>query len=119
MEFVEINGLRTAYHTGGLGKKHLLFVHGWASSGRMWLRSMWALRHDYRMWAIDGPGCGDSQNPLEAWRTIDLYTDHAAAFCDVLKIKPYAIIGHSMGGRVAFDFARRYPKKVEKIVAVS
>jgi len=119
MESIVVNGLKTAYHAGGLGPKPLLFVHGWASSGRMWLRSMWAFRHEYRMWAIDLPGCGASASPDMAWRSIERYTDHLAAFCEALDIRPYAVIGHSMGGRIAFDFARRYPDRVEKLVAIS
>lgn len=119
MKFVTINQLNTCYYTGGIGKKHILFIHGWASSGRMWLRSMWALRHGYRSWAPDLPGCGDSQGPELPWSAIMQYTDHLASFCAKLKIKPYAVVGHSMGGRIAFDLARRYPDRVGRVVAVS
>src|SRR5512140_2286451 len=102
---ISINDLKTRYTTAGRGEKHILFVHGWASSGRMWLRSMWALRSQYRMCALDLPGCGDSDSPDIEWYTLERYTDHVEAFCRALNIQPYAIIGHSMGGRIAFDLA--------------
>ncbi len=119
MQNALVNGLKTAYYAGGIGTRHLLFIHGWASSGRMWLRSMWALRHEYAAWAVDLPGCGDSGPPDQTWRSIERYTDHVAAFCAALGIRPYAVIGHSMGGRIAFDLARRYPDLTARIVALS
>jgi pimeloyl-ACP methyl ester carboxylesterase len=119
MSEVSINGLHTRYYTAGQGKKHVLFLHGWASSGRMWLRAMWALRRKYRLWAIDLPGCGDSASPELEWHTLENYTEHVAAFCRMMDIQPYAVIGHSMGGRITFDLARRYPDLSQRLVAVS
>ena len=119
MTEISINGLKTRFYTAGQGRRHILFVHGWASSGRMWLRSMWALRRDYRLWALDLPGCGDSANPDVSWHTIENYTDHVESFCRALDIHPWAVIGHSMGGRIAFDLARRHPDRAERLVAVS
>ncbi len=119
MRLITINGLQTAYYIGGTGQRGILLVHGWASSGRMWLRHMWALRHDYRLLALDLPGFGDSQ-PLETEScTIEQYADHAAALCEALGIRPYAAVGHSMGGRIVLDLARRYPDLVERVVAIS
>jgi pimeloyl-ACP methyl ester carboxylesterase len=119
MDKILINNIQTAYYRGGTGTEHLLFIHGWASSGRMWLRSMWALRQRYRMWAIDLPGCGDSDSPDLDWYSVEQYTQHLAKFCKVLNIQPVAVIGHSMGGRLAFDLARRAPDRVKRVVAVS
>ena len=119
MDCITINGLSTRYYSAGNGAKHLVFIHGWASSARMWLRSMWALRRDYRMWALDLPGCGDSDSPDIEWFSLERFTDHVEAFCRALDIHPYAVIGHSMGGRVAFDLARRYPDLTQRLVAVS
>lgn len=119
MKLTTINNLKTCYYIAGQDSRHILFLHGWAASGRMWLRSMWALRRDYRMWAPDLPGFGDSYGPNIEWYSIERYTDHVIAFCEELGIRPYAVIGHSMGGRVTLDLARRYPDLVERVVAVS
>jgi pimeloyl-ACP methyl ester carboxylesterase len=119
MKFIVLNDVKTAYYASGIGQRDVLFLHGWASSGRMWLRTMWALRHRYRMWAPDLPGFGDSHIPSIEWCSTEGYTDHVAAFCDALAIRPFAVIGHSMGGRLAFDMARRYPDRVERVAAIS
>jgi pimeloyl-ACP methyl ester carboxylesterase len=119
MSSIIVNGLKTRYYAAGDGTKHVLLIHGWASSGRMWLRAMWALRRQYRLWALDLPGCGDSESPAIDWYSLAGYTDHVAAFCRALGIRPYGVIGHSMGARIAFDLARHNPTLVEKLVAVS
>ncbi len=119
MRFVCLNNLRTRYYTAGSGGRDVLFVHGWASSGRMWLRSMWALRREYRTWALDLPGFGDSEAPQACWDTVEPYTDHVAAFCQALGITPAVVVGHSLGGRIVLDLARRYPHLAERVVAIS
>lgn len=119
MRSVCIDNLQTRYYIAGSGARDILFVHGWASSGRMWLRSMWALRYEYRAWALDLPGFGQSETPETCWDTVEQYTDHVAAFCQALNIRPYVLVGHSLGGRIVFDLARRYPHLAERLMAVS
>lgn len=119
MKFATISSFQTAYYASGSGERNLLFIHGWASSGRMWLRSMCALRREYRMWAVDLPGCGDSDAPDIGWYSIENYADHIAAFCHFHGIDHCAVIGHSIGGRIAFELARRHAYLVERVVAVS
>lgn len=97
----------------------MLLLHGWASSGRMWLRTMWTLRRDYRLWALDLPGFGDSEAPHFDWYCLENYADHIAAFCEAVGIRPYALIGHSMGGRLTLDLGRRYPELGERLITIS
>jgi pimeloyl-ACP methyl ester carboxylesterase len=119
MSFVIVNNHKTFYQVSGNGGRDILFVHGWAASGRMWLRTMWALRRQFRVWAVDLPGFGRSEAPDIDWYSTESYTDHLAAFCRKVGIRPYAVVGHSLGGRLAFDLGRRYPELVERLVAVS
>lgn len=119
MRFVTINNLKTRFFVTGSGYHDLLFIHGWAASGRMWLRPMWALRRQYRVWSLDLPGFGDSDAPGIDWCTAEQYADHVAEFCYAMNIKPYAVVGHSLGSRVALDMARRYPELVERLIITS
>jgi pimeloyl-ACP methyl ester carboxylesterase len=119
MHNVTVNGINTHYYVAGRGSDAVLFLHGWASSGRMWLRSMWALRREFRLWAPDLPGFGASDGPHFEWYSIERYTDHIVGFCQALDIRPRYIVGHSMGGRIMFDLARRCPTWAERLVAVS
>lgn len=115
----DIDSIKTSYYNAGHTGPALLFLHGWACSARLWLRSLWALRQGYRCYALDLPGFGNSAAPPESWTTIGCYTDHVAAFCRSHNIVPAVVIGHSMGGRIALDLARRYPHLAGRVVAVS
>jgi len=119
MKSLSIGDLQTTYYVAGNGPRDILFLHGWAASGRMWLRSMWALRRQYRLWAIDLPGFGDSDSPEVDWYSIENYTEHVVAFCQAVGLHPYTVVGHSMGGRIAFELARRFPDLAERLVAIS
>jgi pimeloyl-ACP methyl ester carboxylesterase len=119
MQKVTINGIDTHYVTTGQGSRDVLFLHGWASSARMWLRSMYRLRRQYRMWAVDLPGFGASGAPQADWCTPRNYAEHVAEFCDAVGIAPCVVVGHSMGARVGFHYAYKHPKSVDRIVAIS
>jgi pimeloyl-ACP methyl ester carboxylesterase len=118
MKCTHTNGLQTRYFVAGHGPD-VLFLHGWAASGRMWLRSLFALRREFRAWAIDLGGFGDSDNPVESGYTLELYSDQVAGFCAEMGIQPAVVVGHSIGGRVALDLALRYPHLAQSVVAVS
>src|SRR5260221_13191994 len=107
------------YRVCGSGPDVLL-VHGWISSGRMWERLMRHLAPDYRVWAIDLLGFGDSRNADSAHAlSIDNHVELVVAFCQALGIAPYAVIGHSMGGAIAVTFALEHPELIDKLVLVS
>lgn len=118
MNYAQLNGLRARYFVAGRGPE-ILFVHGWAASGRMWLRSQWALRRDFRAWAVDLPGFGGSDLPGEAWYALEAYTDYVAAFCAEAGIEGATVVGHSLGGRIVLDLALRHPHLVSSVVAVA
>lgn len=115
MLYSQVNGTNFRYHAAGRGPD-IVFIHGWGASGRMWLRAMHTLRREYRTWALDLPGHGASQGN---WPGIEGTADSIAAFCQQKGIQGAIFVGHSMGARVTFDIARRYPQLVERIVAVS
>lgn len=99
------DGSRLAYRTAGTGPDVLL-LHGWVSSSRMWRATLTVLGEHFRCWAPDLPGCGDSPLPTPE-STPTLADDRAAvaAFCAALDLRPYAIIGHSLGGLLALSLA--------------
>src|SRR3990172_12536173 len=82
MAFLTIDGLRLHYQTAGHGPAVLL-IHGWASSWRMWARTMSRLAlNGYRAWAVDLIGFGESDKPGDGWYTLDRFTGTLNAFCD-------------------------------------
>ncbi|HEY4690628.1 MAG TPA: alpha/beta hydrolase [Anaerolineae bacterium] len=105
MPQVSIDGLRLHYQTVGQGPAVLL-IHGWASSWRMWARSMSRLaRVGYQAWAIDLIGFGESDKPANGWYTLERFTATVGAFCDQMSIARPVLVGHSLGGTIALSLA--------------
>ncbi|NWF69964.1 MAG: alpha/beta hydrolase [Chloroflexi bacterium] len=106
------------YECSGAGPDVLL-VHGWASSGRMWDRLVRDMRHEVRFWSVDLPGFGASTLSQDALG-IDI-NGHMAAlfdFCDQQRIRPQAVIGHSMGGMIALKMALARPRMLHTLLLV-
>lgn len=117
MPFLNIDGLRTHYQTLGKGPAVLL-IHGWASSWRLWARTMTRLaRNGYQAWAVDLIGFGESDKPGDGWYTLDRFTRTLAEFCDRLDITRPGLIGHSMGGTIALNLA--LARETRAVVAAS
>lgn len=112
------DGHRFAYRTCGSGPDVLL-IHGWLSSGRMWENLMAYLAGQYRLWAIDLIGFGDSRTDdptLEL--SVDQQTRLVVAFCERIGIRPHAVIGHSMGGTITLKLALDHADLLDKIALV-
>jgi pimeloyl-ACP methyl ester carboxylesterase len=67
--------------------------------------------------AADLRGHGQSDKPHDTY-TIQLFADDPAFLCGELGLAKPVVIGHSMGGVVAFAFAARYPKLPSAIVTI-
>ncbi len=103
------------YRTCGSGPDVLL-IHGWVSSSRMWEGAMRHLAPYYRLWAIDLMGFGDSRtHNVSLSLTIEDQTRLIIEFCQALRIRPYAVIGHSMGGTIALQLALDHPEWLDKL----
>ena len=115
----EINGLTIAYREEGQGDRHLLFVHGWVSSSRMWIEAMRALSDEYHCWAIDLVGFGDSEKSVNGRYTVDNWADQVAGFAAQLEISTPVVVGHSMGGAIALQLAISQPDIAAGIVLIN
>ncbi len=105
MPHLSIDGLRIHYQSVGRGPAVLL-IHGWASSWRLWARTMSRLAQSgYQAWAVDLIGFGESDKPGNGWYTLRQFTATLAELCDRLDISRPALVGHSMGGAIALSLA--------------
>lgn len=85
----------------------ILFVHGWASSSRMWQLMMEELAGQYRCVALDLPGFGESSKPGPEWYDIGNYVSLVEHFAAALGLRSPVIAGHSMGGTIAIASVAR------------
>ena len=103
---------------GTEGKPALILVHGGLDHARSWDWVARALRDDYRVYAVDLRGHGNS-----AWAPGALYSiaEHLldlATLADIINAFPVTIVGHSLGGILTLLYAGIYPDRVSRIVAI-
>lgn len=111
--FAEVNGTRLHYESRGRGPAVVL-IHGGLVDSRLWDEQMKPLSKRFRVVRYDLRGYGRSAAPTaQFWPTEDL-----RALLDFLKIEKATIVGLSLGGIIAADFALEHPERVERLVLV-
>lgn len=111
--FVDVAGGRLYYRIDGEGDP-VVFVHGFTLDHRMWDDQVAAFAGRYRVVRYDARGFGRSSLPTGEYRPHDDLRDLMAA----LGIARAHVIGLSMGGGIAADFAIAHPAMVERLVLV-
>src|SRR5262249_28428574 len=128
-KYLHINGTAVHYfHTGpttlpdvvpNLSRgEFLVCVHGAGSNGNTWHRQLAAFAERHSPLAFDFPGHGRSGG-TESLKSIVAYRDCLAAFLDALRARPCVLVGRSMGGAVAMDYALAHPGRVRALVLVA
>ncbi len=111
------DGIRIAYEAHGEGRPSLVFVHGWSCDRTDWAEQLPVFARDFRVVAIDLGGHGESSAGREHW-TIAAFGDDVAAVVEDLGLEQVILIGHSMGGDVVVEAARRMREQVAGLVWV-
>jgi pimeloyl-ACP methyl ester carboxylesterase len=111
------DGLSIAYDVRGRGKTAIVLVHCWACDRTFWREQVDSLSRKYRVVTLDLGGHGASGADRATWTVASLGGD-VQAVVEGLKLDRVVLVGHSMGGPVALDAARRMPGRVVGVVAV-
>lgn len=115
--FVTVNGLQLHYLDWG--NRHLpplVAVHGAYQQAHCWDLVAPALRDRFHFMALDQRGHGDSARHPKAAYALDDFLADLLGFLDELGLDKVALLGSSMGGRVAFMFAGLHPERVACLV---
>jgi pimeloyl-ACP methyl ester carboxylesterase len=114
-EFVEVNGTRLYYEASGRSDAPaVVLVHGFSLDTRMWAGQVGPLSDRYRVVCYDLRGFGRSAIPEAGV----LYQHHEdlRALLDRLEIERAAVVGLSLGGAVALDFALHHRQRLTSLV---
>ena len=97
----------------------VVLIHGFGSSLQTW--DAWAegLQGTHRVIRLDLPGSGLSPPDPAADYTDARSLQLLRALLDDLGLTRASFVGHSMGGRIAWTFAARYPERTERLVLVA
>ena len=102
---IDIDNININYIAEGAGEAVLL-LHGWGSNIKLFNGIVKDLSKNYKVYALDMPGFGESEEPKEAWN-VDNYVDFVIKFINEMKIKKLSLLGHSFGGRVIIKLVNR------------
>jgi pimeloyl-ACP methyl ester carboxylesterase len=107
------------YEAYGRGRPVIL-LHGWINSWGVWQDVMIDLAENgrYKVYALDFWGFGESGKQNTPPFKIDSYVQMVDQFMEILGIERAPVLGHSMGGTVALDFALKFPHRVTKVGVV-
>jgi len=111
------DGVPIHYDVQGNGKIALVFVHGWCCSRGHWAGQVDHFAPHYTLATIDLAGHGASGRDRTRW-TIPSFARDVAAVVEQLGLEQVVLIGHSMGGLVIVEAARRLPTAVIGLVGV-
>lgn len=94
----------------------LILLHGLGGTARGWDSIAVALAESYHVFALDQRGHGTSSWP--GVYSFELMRDDVEAFADALSLARFTLIGHSMGGTVAFLFSEQWPDRIVRLVSI-
>ena len=92
----------------------VIFIHGNSSSGKIFKKQFQEFGKNYRLIAIDLPGHGESELPTDISNiTYPGLAQLIAEIIEKLDIEKTAVVGWSLGGRIAFELSHIIPNKIQ------
>ncbi|MDH4209682.1 MAG: alpha/beta fold hydrolase, partial [Anaerolineae bacterium] len=113
---VQVDGRCIRYWGEGTGE-NVLLVHGLACSIEFWRYNVGPLAAQYRVYAMDLPGCGRSDKLVPEF-SLAYGASFLGGFMDALGINGATLVGHSMGGALCAQFAVTFPQRTEALILV-
>jgi pimeloyl-ACP methyl ester carboxylesterase len=111
------NDAAIRFEVHGEGEPTLVFVHGWSCQRMFWVEQIQRFEQVRRVVAIDLAGHGESEAKRTDW-SMEAFGGDVVAVCDKLELQRIILVGHSMGGPVALEAAKRLGGRVVAIVGV-
>ncbi|MBD1999122.1 alpha/beta hydrolase [Leptolyngbya sp. FACHB-541] len=130
MSYIEIRGVTHYYEwitqlerTAASTKPVMVFIHGWAGSGRYWESTAQKLVEQFDCLLYDMRGFGRSRLPSPSVQAVtdlgyelESYAEDLALLLDALGLERVFLNAHSTGSSVAVFFLNLYPERVERAI---
>ena len=112
-----VNDIKINYQIRGEGEP-LILIHGGSGSSMHWLYQVPELSKHYRVIVYDVRGHGKTDKPKQQY-SIELFSEDLSELMNKLEIDEAHIIGHSLGGMIAQQFALNFPNRILSLVLTS
>lgn len=117
MSVVLINKEIVHYEVLGRGRP-VIFLHSWVGSWRYWIPSLQAASTDFRAYALDLWGFGETSRRVSDF-SLDQQVELLDQFLNHMGIGKVALVGHGFGAIVALQYAARYPQFVDRVLTIA
>ncbi len=120
MSEITLHGHRVTYREAGTGSRRpvVVLVHGIAGSGQTWDPVLPLLGEHYTVIAPDLLGHGGSAKPRGDY-SLGAYASAIRDLLAALGHDTATVVGHSLGGGVAMQFAYQFPERLDRLALVS
>jgi pimeloyl-ACP methyl ester carboxylesterase len=115
---ITLHGHRVSYRSAGDGDEVILLIHGIVGCAAQWDQVVPLLAERYTVVAPDLLGHGQSAKPRGDY-SLGAYAASVRDLLVALGHRRATVVGHSLGGGVAMQFAYEYPPFAERLVLVS
>lgn len=106
---IKVGELDIHYVTGGQGEP-LVVIHGGLNGAGAWRKTVTELSKNYTVYVPDLPGFGHSQETNVDYYVPE-YVEFVEEFSKSLGLESFYLMGHSLGGGIAVNYALKSPKK--------
>src|SRR5579862_1143053 len=113
---VRVYGQEIRYFEAGAGPS-VVFLHGMVGTSTDWALTLGPVSRNCHVYAIDQIGFGRSAKPMIEYK-ISTFVDFLQEFMRVKGISKATVVGNSLGGWIAVDFAASHPELVDRLVLV-
>lgn len=112
------SGVHIQYRMYGGGDALVVLVHGWSCDSNYWQAQLPALREHYAVATVDLAGHGGSGANRDDWSMAAFGEDVARVVRALPEYQKVVLVGHSMGGPVIVEAARRLKGRVVGVIGV-
>jgi pimeloyl-ACP methyl ester carboxylesterase len=116
LQYRTIHGYRRAFREAGSGPA-ILLIHGIGDNSTTWSTVQSKLAQRFTVIAPDLLGHGKSDKPRADY-SVAAYANGMRDLLSVLDIERVTVVGHSLGGGVAMQFAYQFPQLVERLILI-
>jgi pimeloyl-ACP methyl ester carboxylesterase len=117
LRYTRIHGHRVAYRLGGDGAP-IILIHGITASSQMWEPVAERLATNHTVLVPDLLGHGQSAKPRGDY-SMGAFASGIRDLALSLELEPATVVGHSLGGGVAMQFAYQFPERTGRLALVS
>ncbi|MDP2917421.1 MAG: alpha/beta hydrolase [Dehalococcoidia bacterium] len=111
---VKANGISMNYEVNGRGE-NLVLIHGLGDNLDMWYNQVPVFPKSFRVITYDVRGSGKTEIPKEDY-SLTVLVEDAHELMKAIGAEKACLLGYSMGGRIAFELAVKYPEMAKALV---